>query len=163
MEKGQYLRLLVLDNSAKYVVALSKSLSFHLSAQVEEDSTKDDGNVNNGVIWNEYGVTKRSGNIDFGALIGVGTDPYSPAVPEPSPSPEVVGGLSFADWINKVEDTVVNWKIVFVDGAKNRDIGKTVCSGSGKMVNVRANGTNQQRASYNGTINIYGAVTVGND
>lgn len=158
MDKGQHLRLLITDSSAKYVVALSTDLSFHLAAQTEEDSTKDNGG--DGVTWNEYDVTKRSGDINFGALVGVGTDPYSAASGD---DPEVIGGYSFADWIDKVTDTVVNWKIVFVSGTKNRDIGKTLCSGTGKLTNVRANAVNQQKATYSGTINIYGAVTVGND
>lgn len=163
MDKGQHLRLLITDSSAKYVVALSTDLAFHLAIQTEEGSTKDDGVTGSGVSWNVYDVTKRGGNIDFSALIGVGTDPYSPAVEEPDPSPEVIGGMSFADWINKVSDTVVNWKIILVSGANNRDLGKTVCSGAGKLTNLRANGTVSTRASYSGTINIYGAVTVGTD
>ena len=160
MDKGQHLRLLITDSSAKYVVALSTDLSFHLSAQTEEDSTKDSGDTSGNTTYNEYDVTKRSGNIDFGALIGVGTDPYSAASGD---DPEVIGGYSFADWINKVNDTIVNWKIVTVSGAKNRDIEKTICSGQGKLTNLRANAVNQQKATYSGTINIYGAVTVGND
>lgn len=163
MDKGQHLRLLITTSDAKYVVALSTSLSFHLGAQTEEDSTKDSGVTTGNVSWNEYDVTQRSGNIDFGALVGVGSDPYTPAVPEPSPAAEVIGGMSFGDWINKVSDTVVNWKIVFVDGAKNRDLGKTVCYGTGKLTNLRANATNQQKASYTGTIIIYGAPVVGDD
>ena len=146
MDKGQHLRLVFVESSTNKVIALSTEMTLHLSAQTEDSTTKDTTDTNGD--WNEYEVTQRSGDISFGALIGVGTD---------------AGGKSFADMINQVSDAVVNWKVVMVSGANNRVVGKTVCSGQGKLTNVQASAQNRQKATYSGTVNIYGPVTVGSD
>ena len=146
MDKGQHLRLVFTESNTNKVIALSTEMTLHLSAQTEDSTTKDTTDSNGD--WNEYEVTQRSGDIQFGALIGVGTD---------------AGGKSFADMINQVSDTIVNWKVVMTSGANNRVVGKTVCSGQGKLTNVQASAQNRQKATYSGTINIYGPVTVGND
>jgi hypothetical protein len=67
------------------------------------------------------------------------------------------------DFIEMVNDSVVDWKIVFASGSKNRTAGKTLCSGQGKVTNVQMSGQNRQKATFSGTINIFGAVTVGSD
>ena len=128
------------------VVALSTDLTLHLSATTENSSTKDTTDTNGN--YNEYDVTQRSGDIQFGALVGVGTD---------------TGGKSFADFLNKVDDSLINWKIVYVSGTNNRTTGKTLCSGQGKLVNVSASAQNRQKTTYTGGINIYGPVEVGTD
>jgi hypothetical protein len=128
------------------VVALSTDLTLHLSATTENSSTKDTTDTNGN--YNEYDVTQRSGDIQFGALVGVGTD---------------TGGKSFDDFLNKVDDSLINWKIVYVSGTNNRTLGKTLCSGQGKLVNVSATAQNRQKTTYTGGINIYGPVEVGTD
>ena len=148
MDKGQHLRLVFMEGatpSAK-VIALATEMTLHLSAQTEDSSTKDTTDTNG--AWNEYDVTQRSGDIQFGALIGIGTD---------------AGGKSFADMIDQVSDTIVNWKVVMTSGANNRVVGKEVCHGQGKLTNLQASAQNRQKATYSGTINIYGPVAVGND
>ena len=146
MDKGQHLRLVFVESNTNKVVALSTEMTLHLSAQTEDSTTKDTTDTNGD--WNEYDVTQRSGDIQFGALIGVGTD---------------AGGKSFADMINQVSDTIVNWKVVMTSGANNRVVGKEVCHGQGKLTNVQASAQNRQKATYSGTVNIYGPVTVGSD
>ena len=146
MDKGQHLRLVFVESNTNKVIALSTEMTLHLSAQTEDSTTKDTTDTNGD--WNEYEVTQRSGDISFGALIGVGTD---------------AGGKSFADMINQVSDAVVNWKVMMVSGANNRVVGKTVCSGQGKLTNLQASAQNRQKATYSGTLNIYGPVTVGSD
>ena len=146
MDKGQHLRLVFVESNTNKVIALSTEMTLHLSAQTEDSTTKDTTDTNGD--WNEYDVTQRSGDIQFGALIGIGTD---------------AGGKSFEDMINQVSDTIVNWKVVMTSGANNRVVGKTVCSGQGKVTNIQANGQNRQKATYSGTVNIYGPVTVGSD
>ena len=146
MDKGQHLRLVFVESNTNKVIALSTEMTLHLSAQTEDSTTKDTTDTNGD--WNEYEVTQRSGDISFGALIGVGTD---------------ASGKSFADMINQVSDAVVNWKVVMVSGANNRVVGKTVCSGQGKLTNLQASAQNRQKATYSGTVNIYGPVTVGSD
>jgi len=128
------------------VVALSTDLTFHLSAQTEDSTTKDTTDTNG--TWNEYEVTGRSGDIQFTALIASGTD---------------TGGMTLNDVINAIKDDIVNWRLVFVSGNENRVVGKTVCSGQGKVSNLQANGTNRQKATYSGTLTMYGPVTVGTD
>ena len=112
-----------------------------------EDSTTKDSSDTNG-NWNEYDVTQRSGDIQFSALVGVGTD---------------TGGKSFADFISQVSDSLINWKLCFASSTNNRTLGKTVCSGQGKLTNLQASAQNKQKATYSGTLNMYGPVTVGSD
>lgn len=148
MDKGQHLRLVFMEGatpSAK-VIALATEMTFHLSAQTEDSSTKDTTDTNG--AWNEYDVTARSGDIQFNALVGVGTD---------------TGGKSFADLIEQVSDSLINWKVVMVSGAENRVVGKEVCHGQGKLTNLQASAQNRQKATYSGTLNIYGTVVVGSD
>lgn len=146
MDKGQHLRLVFVETNTNKVIALATEMTLHLSAQTEDSTTKDTTDTNGD--WNEYDVTQRSGDIQFGALIGVGTD---------------AGGKSFADMINQVSDTIVSWKVVMTSGANNRVIGKEVCHGQGKLTNLQASAQNRQNATYSGTLNIYGPVAVGND
>ena len=149
MDKGQHLRLVIVEGSGTTttkVVALSTDMTLHLSAQTEDSSTKDTSDTNGS--WNEYDVTQRNGDISFNALVGVGTD---------------AGGKSFADFIDQVSDSLINWKVVMVSGANNRTVGKTVCSGQGKLTSLQASSQNRQKSTYSGTINIYGPVVVGSD
>lgn len=146
MDKGQHLRLVFVESNTNKVVALSTEMTLHLSAQTEDSTTKDTTDTNGD--WNEYEVTQRSGDISFSALVGTGTDS---------------GGKTFTDMINQVSDTLINWKVVMVSGANNRVVGKTVCSGQCKLTNVQASAQNRQKATYSGTVNIYGPVTVGSD
>ena len=149
MDKGQHLRLVIIEGSGTTtdkVVALSTDLTLHFSATTEDSTTKDSSDTNGN--WNEYDVTQRSGDISFNALVGVGTD---------------AAGESFADFLDKVSDTLINWKVCLASGDNNRTLGKTICSGQGKLVNVQASAQNRQKATYSGSINMYGPVTVGSD
>lgn len=149
MEKGQHLRLVFPEGTGtvtNFFVAMATELTVHFSAQTEDSTTKDSTDTNGD--WQEFDVTQRSGDINFGALVGVGTDPT---------------GKSFADWIDKVSDTVIPWKLVTVNNTNNRTIVKTVCSGNGKLSNLQASAQNRQKATYSGTLNMYGPVTVGTD
>ena len=149
MYKGQHLRLVIIEGSGtptSKVVALSTDLTLHFSATTEDSTTKDSSDTNgNGY---EYDVTQRSGDISFNALVGVGTD---------------AAGESFADFLDKVSDTLINWKVCLASGDNNRTLGKTVCSGQGKLTNLQASVQNKQKATYSGTLNMYGPVTVGSD
>ena len=127
-------------------VALATELTVHFSATTEDSTTKDTTDTNG--TWNEYDVTQRSGDIQFSALVGVGTD---------------ATGKSLADWINAVNDQVIPWKLVTVNNTNNRTIVKTVCSGNGKLSNLQANAQNRQKATYSGTLTMHGPVTVGTD
>ena len=149
MDKGQHLRLVFPEGTGtvtNFFVALATDLTIHFSAQTEDSTTKDTTDTTG--AWNEYDVTARSGDIQFGALVGTGTD---------------ATGKSFADWIDAVSDAVIPWKLVTVNSTNNRTIVKTVCSGNGKLSNLQADGPNRQKATYRGTLTMHGPVTVGND
>lgn len=149
MDKGQHLRLVFPEGSSTVTnkfVALATDLTVHLSAQTEDSTTKDTTDTTGN--WSEFDVVGRSGDIQFSALVGVGTD---------------ADGKSFADWIDSVSDTEIPWKLVTVNSTNNRTIVKTVCSGVGKLSNLNANAQNRQKATYSGTLNIFGAVVVGTD
>jgi hypothetical protein len=62
-----------------------------------------------------------------------------------------------------VKDEQIPWKLVIVNSTNNRNIVKTVCSGNGKLSNLQMSGQNRQKATYSGTLNIYGPVAVGTD
>lgn len=147
-DKGQHLRVVFPEGTGTVVnkfVALGTSLNVHFSATTEDSTTKDDGGDTS---WAKFDVTKRSGDIQIGALIGVGTDST---------------GKSLNDWLNAVNDIIIPWKLVTVSGTDDRTIVKTVCSGNGKLVNVQPTGPNQQKGTYQCTLNMYGPVTVGTD
>lgn len=149
MDKGQHLRLVFPEGTGtvtNYFVAMATDLTVHFSAQTEDSTTKDTTDTNG--AWAEFDVTGRNGDIQFGALVGVGTDDT---------------GKSFADWIDKVNDTIIPWKLVTVNSTNNRTIVKTVCSGNGKLSNLQASAQNRQKATYSGTLTMHGPVTVGTD
>lgn len=152
MDKGQHLRLIIDDASTTPAlatfVAMSTDLALHLSATTEDSTTKDSTDTNG--LWNEYEVTARSGDIQFSALVAIDTT-------------ATVGGTSqyLDDFIDRVSDTPVSWKIAFVSGANNRTVGKILCSGQGKLTNLQVSAQNRQKTTYSGTVNIYGPVSVG--
>ena len=152
MDKGQHLRLIIEDTSTTPAlatfVAMSTDLTLHFSATTEDSTTKDSTDTNG--LWNESEVTARSGDIQFSALVAIDTTAS-------------VGSTSqyLEDFIDKVSDTPISWKIVFVSGANNRTVGKILCSGQGKLTNLQVSAQNRQKTTYSGTVNIYGPVTVG--
>lgn len=131
-------------------VAYATDLTAHFSAQTEDATTKDTTDTTGG--WLVYDVTGRSGDIQFSAIL---------AVLDGQTIDE--GSLFLQDFIEKVNDTPVDWQLLFVGGAKNRTKSKTLCTGKGKLTSLTANGQNRQNATFSGTINLYGPITVGSD
>ena len=131
-------------------VAMSTDLTFHLSATTEDSTTKDSTDTTG--QWTSYDVTARSGDIQFSALVAVLTGDTTD-----------LNGKYLVDFIDEVSDAVVDWKLVMTSGAKNRTVGKTVCSGKGKLTNLQISAQNRQKATYSGTLNMFGPVTVGSD
>lgn len=144
MDKGQHIRLFITESNTDKVIALSTDMTLNLSAQTENSTTKDTTDTT-GVIWDEFEITGRSGDIQFSALVAAGTDSAAKVLD---------------DIITGVSDTAVNWKIAMASGTNNRTIGTIICTGSGKISNMQATGQVGQNASYSGTINITGTVTV---
>ena len=131
-------------------VALATDLTVHFSAQTEDATTKDTTDTTGS--WLVYDVTGRSGDIQFGALLAV---VEGQAVADNS--------LYAEDFISMVSDTVVDWQLLLTSGTQNRTKSKTICTGQGKLTNLQLTGQNRQNATYSGTLNMYGPVTVGND
>ena len=157
MDKGQHLRLVLMEKETPsaatltpYVIALATEMTLHLSATTEDSTTKDTTDSNG--AWNEYEVTQRSGDIQFSALVGSGAT-----------GSEDPRGRSFSDMMNRLTDTIIDWKVVMVNGSNNRTITHTVCYGQGKLTNLQASAQNRQKVTYSGTLNIYGPVSVGDD
>ena len=144
MDKGQHIRLFITESNTDKVIALSTDMTLHLSATTENSTTKDTTDAT-GSVWDEFEVTQRSGDIQFSALVAAGTDSAAKVLDD------IESGVS---------DTAVNFKIAMASGANNRTIGTVICSGQGKITNMQATGQVGQNATYSGTINIYGAVTV---
>lgn len=138
------------QNPTTNFVAMSTDLTFHLSATTEDSTTKDSTDTTG--QWTSYDVTARSGDIQFSALVAVLTGDTAD-----------LNGKYLADFIDQVSDTIVDWKLVMVSGSMNRNVGKTVCSGKGKLTNLQISAQNRQKATYSGTLNMYGPVTVGSD
>lgn len=131
-------------------VAMSTDLTFHLSATTEDSTTKDSTDTTG--QWTSNDVTARSGDIQFSALVAVLTGDTAD-----------VNGKYLVNFIDEVSDTVVDWKLVMTSGTRNRTVGKTVCSGKGKLTNLQISAQNRQKATYSGTLNMFGPVTVGSD
>lgn len=139
----------VTSTTTNRFVALATDLTVHFSATTEDSTTKDSSDSTGN--WNEYEVTQRSGDIQFSALMAF------------EDSAQEASSLLFQDWIEKVSDTVIDWQLVSTELARNRVIVKTICTGKGKLTNLQANAQNRQKATYSGTLNMYGPVTVGTD
>lgn len=144
MDKGQHLRLFIKDGANYDVIALSTDCTLHLSATTENSTTKDTTDAS-GVGWDEFEVTQRSGDIQFTALIAAGTDAAA----------KLLGDIE-----SGVSDSQIDWEVALASSTNNRTKGTVICSGKGKITSMQATGQVGQNASYSGTINIYGAVTV---
>lgn len=132
-------------------IGLATDLTFHLSAQTEDATTKDTTDTNGS--WLVYDVTGRSGDIQFSSLLAS----------RDGDADADAAGLYLEDLIDKVNDTAVDWKILYVGGSQNRVKSKTICTGKGKLTNLQVSAQNRQNGTLSGTINIYGPVTVGTD
>ncbi len=144
MDKGQHIRLFIKDGSNYDVIAMATDLTLHGSATTENTTTKDTTDAA-GVAWDEFEVTQRSADIQFSALVASGTD-------------------SAAKLLNDIEtgvsDAEIDWEIALASGANNRTKGTVICSGKGKITNMQATGQVGQNATYSGTINTFGPITV---
>lgn len=145
MKRGQYIRLF-LSTSANptKVVAAAKEMSLHLSAQTEDSSTKDTTGD-----WLEYEVTGQSYDITFNALVL-------------TPNDDLGGNTAntLNDMLTNLKDDVLYWKIATVSGTNNRTASQTLFSGTAKLTQLQVNAQNKQNATYSGTLNGFGAISV---
>ena len=147
MQKGQYIRLLVsLAANPSTVVAAAKQMALHGSAQTEDSSTKD--TTGNAL---EYEVTGQSYDITGSGLVLTPNDTL------------LTGAVGLNDFESWLQDQVLNWKICVMEGTNNRTVVETIASGQGKLTNLQIQAQNKQNATYNYTINGYGAIVPGDD
>lgn len=145
MQKGQYIRLLVsLATNPSTVVAAAKQMALHGSAQTEDSSTKD--TTGNAL---EYEVTGQSYDITGSGLVLTPNDTL------------LTGAVGLNDFESWLQDQVLNWKVCVMEGTNNRTIVEEIAHGQGKLTNLQIQAQNKQNATYNYTINGYGAINVG--
>lgn len=145
IRKGQYIRLLLgAATNPEKVIAASKEMTLHLSASLEESSTKD---TTGDYLENE--ITGLTGNIDFSGLVLSDDD--------------TLGGntaITLNDALTWVNDTLLYWRIALMEGDNNREIDEVLFSGTAKMTSVQVDATNRQNTTYRGTLSLQGPVTV---
>lgn len=147
--KGQFVRLfLSSDNTATpaKVIAAAKTLSLHVSMQMEDASSKDTPGsfqVNEPVGLNY--------DISTSALVR-GADTITSAV--------LGQDLASIESIYEA-GTPVKWKIANVGGDNNRTASSTICSGSCLLTSLQISAQNRSNATYQATLTGYGAYTVG--
>ena len=147
MQKGQYIRLLVSTAAnPSTVVAAAKQMALHGSAQTEDSSTKD---TTGSAL--EYEVTGQSYDITGSGLVLTPNDTL------------LTGAVGLNDFESWLQDQVLNWKICVMEGTNNRTVVETIASGQGKLTNLQIQAQNKQNATYNYTINGYGAIVPGDD
>lgn len=147
--KGQFVRLYLSDNNSDTptaVIAAAKTLSLHVSVQLEDATTKD--TTGNFQIQEPTGL---SYDISTSALVR-GGDTITSAV----------SGQDLAA-IEEIYEagTPVKWQIANVSGDNQRTKGAIICSGSCLLTNLSIQAPNRQNATYNATLNGYGPYTVG--
>lgn len=148
--KGQYVRLfLSKDNTtaASAVIASAQQLTLHLSATVENISTKDTDSE-----WIENEVVAVNYDISTESLVRSG-ETISSSVP----------GYDLSDLLDIHEaGTPVKWRIANVSGDNNRTIGSIICSGSVVLASIVLNAPNRQTATWTSSMQGWGDIVVGN-
>lgn len=146
--KGQFVRLfLSSDNTTApaAVIAAARSLSIHVSLQLESATTKDTPGS-----WDIQEPTGLSYDISTSALVR-GNDTITSAVA--------------AKDLASIEDiyeagTPVKWKIANTSGANNRTASSTIVSGSCLLTSLQITANNRSNATYQATLTGYGDYTV---
>ena len=147
--KGQFVRLFLSVNNTDAptaVLAASKSLSLHVSMQLEDATTKDTTGD-----WQVQEPTGLSYDISTSALVRSGDTITSS-----------VAGKNLADITSIYEASApVKWLIANVSGDNNRTKGAVIASGSAIITQLTINAANKQNATYDTQLSGYGIYTVG--
>ena len=147
--KGQFVRLfLSSDNTTApaKVIAAAKTLSLHVSLTLEDATTKDtDG------TWQVQEPTGLSYDITTSALVR-GNDTITSQV--------TAQDLASIEEIYEA-GTPVKWQIANVSGDNQRTKGTVIASGSCLLTQLSIPAQNRSNATYQATLNGYGAYTVG--
>ena len=147
--KGQFVRLfLSSDNTTapSKVIAAAKSLSLHVSMQLENATTKDTQGS-----WDIQEPTGLSYDISTSALVR-GNDTITSSVSAQD--------LASIEEIYET-GTPVKWQIANVSGDNQRTKGSVIASGSVLLTQLTMNAANRQNATYDAQLTGYGSYTVG--
>ncbi|MGX8696515.1 MAG: hypothetical protein ACSW8D_09030 [Prevotella sp.] len=147
--KGQFVRLFLSDdNSAapSKVIAAARQLSFHVSVQLEQATTKD-----------------TEGDYDVQEPTGISFDISSNALVRSS---DTITSAVLAQDFASIEDlyeagTPVKFQIANVSGANQRTKGSVIVSGSVIISQLQANSPNKQAVDFTTSLTGYGDYTVG--
>lgn len=148
MTKGQFIRLFLSDDdqaSGLKVIAAAKELTLHLSAQVENSSTKD---TTGNFVENE--ITALSYDISTTSLVLSGDD-------------SLITGAKHLASLEAMydDDNLLAWQIANVSGTNNRTKGTVICSGKAYLTQLTINSANRQNATAQTTLKGYGEIVVG--
>ena len=147
--KGQFVRLFLSSDNTEApskVIAAAKTLSLHVSLSLEDATTKDtDG------PWQIQEPTGLSYDISTSALVR-GNDTIT--------SPVSAQDLASIEEIYEA-GTPVKWQIANVSGDNQRTKGTVIASGSCLLTQLSIQAQNRSNATYQATLNGYGAYTVG--
>lgn len=139
--KGQFVRLVVMDNSTPAVIAAAKELSLHLSLTLEDSTTKDTTGD-----WQVQEPTAINYDISTNALVESGETITSS-----------VDGYGLSDLMTLYEaGQPFGWEIANTSGDNNRTIGTVIAQGNALLTTLTVNAPNRQAASYTAQLTGYG-------
>ena len=147
--RGETVRLYISEDNthdASYVIAAARQLTLHISAALEDSTTKD--TVGSYVVQEVTGI---SYDISTTALVRSG---------EMISSHVAAKGLADLETMYD-NGTPVMWKIANASGLNNRTAGTTIISGSAIIQTLTVNAAVGQVASYTANLQGYGDYTVG--
>lgn len=143
--QGQNVRLFVSSSAVPtpdHPIAAAQQLSLHVSAQVENASTKDtstDQWIINEVVGISYDITSqalvRSGETITSSVIAYGLENAESFISAGSP---------------------IQWRICNVQGANNRTITTSIVGGQAVVTQLEVNAPNRQVTTYRTTMQGYG-------
>ena len=144
--KGQFVRLFLSDSSnPALVVAGAKTLSLHISLNLEDATTKDTPGT-----WQVQEPTGYTYDISSNALV---------ASNEPITSS--VDGQTLASLMEYYEASdILYWQIANVSGDNQRTKGSIICSGQCRITSLAINAANRQVATYDTQLSGYGDYNV---
>ena len=146
--KGQFVRLFLSDDNTaapSKVIASAKTLSLHVSMQLENASSKD-----------------TPGNYELQEPVGLSYDITTSALVRGADTiTSSVQGQNLAS-IEEIYEagTPVKWKIANVGGDNQRTASSTIISGSVLLTQLSIQAQNRSNATYQATLNGYGIYDV---
>lgn len=145
--KGQFVRLFLSDvSNPALVIAGAKTLSLHVSLQLEDATTKDtDG------TWAVQEPTGLTYDFSTNQLVDSGETITSS-----------VNGQTMASIMEYYEASdLLYWQVANVSGANQRTKGNVIVSGQCRISSITINAANRQVATYDTSFAGYGEYTVG--